>query len=86
MISIDGNLYSVPDGTRRRVVEVQMMADTIRIYEERQLIAEHPPLAGRGQRILAVGHRHRPPPNQRPDPAVSDGTAPNGLSIRLPFA
>jgi transposase len=62
MISVDGNLYSVPDGTRRRVVEVQTLADELRIFEDGRLIAAHPLLAGRGQRRLAIGHRHRPPP------------------------
>jgi transposase len=69
MISIDGNLYSVPDGTRRRVVEVQTLPEELRIYEDGRLIAVHAPVAGRGQRVLAVGHRHRPPPGRDPLPA-----------------
>lgn len=69
MISVDGNLYSVPDGTRRRVVEVQTLPEELRIYEDGRLIAVHAPLAGRGQRVLAVGHRHRPPPGHDPRPA-----------------
>jgi transposase len=81
MISVDGNLYSVPDGTRRRVVELQVLADALRIYQDGHLIAEHAPLAGRGQRALGTGHRHRPPPSQGPDPAAPDGTAPGGTSI-----
>ena len=57
MVSVGGNLYSVPDGTRRRVVEVQTFADTINILEDGELIAIHPVLAGRGQRRIAAGHR-----------------------------
>ena len=33
MVSVDGNLYSVPDGTQKRAVEVQIPADEIRILE-----------------------------------------------------
>jgi transposase len=62
MVSVGGNLYSVPDGTRRRVVEVQTLAGTINILEDGQLIAAHPVLEGRGQRRIADGHRTAPPP------------------------
>jgi len=57
MISLDGNLYSVPDGTRKRVVEVQVLASEIRIMEDGRTIAVHEPLSGRGQRALLKGHR-----------------------------
>ncbi len=57
MISIGGNLYSVPDATRRRVVEVQIFADEIRIIEDGCVIAVHPVLEGRYQRRVAPGHR-----------------------------
>jgi transposase len=62
MVSVGGNLYSVPDGTRRRVVEVQTLAGTINILEDGKLIAAHPVLEGRGQRRIAKGHRTAPPP------------------------
>jgi transposase len=62
MVSVGGNLYSVPDGTRRRAVEVQTLAGTIHILEDGQLIAAHPVLEGRGQRRIATGHRTAPPP------------------------
>ena len=65
MVSIDGNLYSVPDTTRRRVVEVQALADEVRIYEGSRLLAAHPVLEGRGQSRLAPGHRRWPPPGTR---------------------
>lgn len=57
MVSVGGNYYSVPDATRRRVVEVHSMADEIQIFEEDRLIARHPLLAGRRQRSLLDGHR-----------------------------
>ena len=64
MISVGGNLYSVPDGARRRAVEVHTLTREVRIFEEGRQIAAHPVLEGRGQRRIAGGHRqHRPPPN-----------------------
>jgi transposase len=60
MVSVGGNLYSVPDATRKRVVEVHSLADEIRIFEADRLIAVHPVLEGRHQRRLAPGHRQMP--------------------------
>jgi hypothetical protein len=57
MVSVGGNLYSVLDGTRRRVVEVQTIADTTNILKDSKLIATHPVLERRGQRCIAEGHR-----------------------------
>jgi hypothetical protein len=62
MVSVDGNEYSIPDTTRRRVVEVHSLADEIRIYDAGRLVAAHTPLEGRGQRVIAEGHRRYPPP------------------------
>ena len=62
MVSVDGNLYSVPNATRRRPVEVHSTAREIRIFEQDRLIAVHPVLEGRGQRRIAAGHRSLPPP------------------------
>lgn len=66
MVSVDGNLYSVPNGTARRGVEVQVLAREIRILEAGRLIAAHPVLSGRGGRSLLPGHRRRPD-NAGPD-------------------
>jgi hypothetical protein len=60
MVSVGGNLYSVPDATRRRVVEVHTLADEIRIFEDGNLIAVHAVLEGRHQRRVAPGHRKMP--------------------------
>jgi len=57
MVSVGGNLYSVPDATRKRVVEVHTLADEVRIFEDGALIATHPVLEGRHQRRAAPGHR-----------------------------
>lgn len=62
MVSVEGNEYSVPDTTRRRPVEVHVLADELRIYEGGRLIASHPPLQGRGRRRIAAGHRRFPAP------------------------
>ena len=58
MVSVGGNLYSVPDATRRRAVEVHTLADEVRrIFEDGVLIATHPVLEGRHRRRVAPGHR-----------------------------
>ena len=64
MVSVDGNLYSVPDGTRKRAVEVHVRANAVRIFENNTLIAEHPVLEGHNQRSLLAGHRHRIKPGK----------------------
>ena len=62
MVSVAGNLYSVPDTTRRRIVEVHTLADEIRIFEAGAMIACHPVLEGRNQRRIAPGDRKTPRP------------------------
>jgi len=66
MVSIGGNLYSVPDTTRRRILDVHVCADEIRIFEAGALIASHAPLEGRDQRRLDPAHRKPLPPRRRP--------------------
>ena len=63
MISVDGNLYSVPNATRRRVVEVHSAACEIRILEDGRLIAVYPVLegaAGAASRQGIAACRRRP--------------------------
>lgn len=64
MVSVGGNYYSVPDATRRRVVEVHSLADEIQIFEDDCLIARHPLLEGRRQRSLLEGHRRQYRPRE----------------------
>lgn len=52
MVSVGGNYYSVPDSTRRRVVEVHSLVDEIRIFENDRLIGRPPLLEGQRQRPL----------------------------------
>lgn len=74
MISVGGNLYSVPDTTRRRVFDVHVLADAIRIFEDGALVACHAPLEGRGERRLDPTHRRSPAASRRrphdPEPVV----------------
>jgi hypothetical protein len=46
MISIDGNLYSVPNSTRRRTVEVHSTANEVRILEDGTVIPFIPSWTG----------------------------------------
>ncbi len=62
MVSVGGNLYSVPNSARRRPVEVHSTAQEVRILEDARVIAVHPVLEGRGQRRIIAGHRSLPPP------------------------
>jgi len=57
MVSVGGNLYSVPDGTIKRVLEVETTADCVRIHDGHRLVAVHALLHGRRQRSLLPGHR-----------------------------
>ncbi len=69
-VSVAGNLYSVPDTTRRRALEVHVLADQIRIYEAGELVACHLPLEGRGLTRVDPAHRRpRSPPPEPRDPA-----------------
>lgn len=65
MVSVGGNLYSVPDTTRRRVLDVHVLADAIKIFEDGVLIASHVPLEGRGEKRLDPAHRKSAAPQRR---------------------
>ena len=66
MISYGGNLYSVPDSTRKRVVEVQGHPHELRIYQDGLEIARHRLLEGRNQRALDPTHRKIHPAKHKP--------------------
>ncbi|WP_420337057.1 IS21 family transposase [Roseibium sp.] len=65
MVSVAGNLYSVPDTTRKRVLEVQHHPQEVRIFEDGDLIAAHSVLEGRNQRRIDPSHRKVPPHTRR---------------------
>jgi hypothetical protein len=65
MVSVAGNLYSVPDTTRRRVLEVHVLADQIRIFEAGALVACHVPLEGRARKRVDPAHRGPASPTAR---------------------
>ncbi len=84
MVSVDGNLYSVPDTTRRRPVEVHSMAHEVRILEEGRVIATHPVLDGRGQRRIIAGHRtaRAPANSQTPRNGPAPGRTGDVVALR----
>src|ERR1700756_4165323 len=57
MVSVAGNLYSVPDTTRRRILDIHVFADEIRIFENGAVVATHVPLEGRDQTRIDPAHR-----------------------------
>lgn len=88
MVSVGGNLYSVPDGTVKRVLEVETTADCVRIHDGHRLVAVHALLHGRRQRSLLPGHRqprrsHTSPEVDKPLPIQPPGhsVARRGLEI-----
>lgn len=75
MVSVGGNLYSVPDTTRKRLLDIQSHPKEIRIFENGALIAVHPVLDGKNQRRIDPAHRKAPP-------ATMAQSAPLGIGIR----
>lgn len=59
MVSVGGNDYSVPNGTRRVPLDVELTAHEVRILDGNVLVATHPVLTGRNQRSVLAGHRKR---------------------------
>ncbi|MFO8151393.1 MAG: IS21 family transposase [Trueperaceae bacterium] len=80
MVSVGGNLYSVPDTARKRVLDVQNHPREVRIFEDGALIAAHPLLEGRNRRRVDPAHRKAPPPAAAAQPA-SAGVAVRPLSF-----
>jgi transposase len=82
MVSVGGNLYSVPDGTRRRhPVEVHLTVGEVHILDGGRRIATHPILEGRGQRRIAAGHRTLPPPSNSTTPRADAAAAPSAERV-----
>ena len=59
MVSVDGNLYSIPNGLRRRSVQIERTATELRILDADEVIAIHALLMGRGKRQIIDAHRAR---------------------------
>lgn len=79
MSSVGGNLYSVPDTARKRVLDVQNHPSEVRIVEDGTLIAAHPVLEGKNQRRVDPQHRKAPPPaalGAPPPPPTGVGVRP----------
>src|SRR5271165_1978263 len=88
MVSVGGNLYSVPDTTRRRVFEVHVLADEVRIFEDGALVATHAPLEGRGEKRLDPSHRKPGSPcrrNLRNEPLILTRAGDHVLRRSLDF-
>ena len=83
MVSVGGNLYSVPNTTSRRPVEVHSTAHEVRILEQGRVIATHPVQDGRGQRHLVAGHRSAPPPVNSQTPRSGPSPCQSGDVVAL---
>lgn len=59
MVSVDGNLYSVPDGINTRQIQVERTATELRILDGLTLLAVHPLQLGKHQRQVIKGHRRK---------------------------
>lgn len=70
MVSVGGNLYSVPDTARKRVLEVQSHPKEVRIFEDGALVAAHPVLDGRNRRRVDPARRKAPPAAPPPEIAA----------------
>jgi len=81
MVSVGGNLYSVPDGTVKRVLEVETTADCVRIHDGLRLVAVHALLHGRRQRSLLPGHRQLRRSNTAPERQEPQVVKPPGHSV-----
>ena len=62
MVAYGGNYYSVPDGTKARILEVQVKALELVIIDQGEVIARHAINQGKGQRIFDPTHRKARPP------------------------
>jgi hypothetical protein len=84
MVSVGGNLYSVPNTARRHPVEVHSTTGEVRILEQGSIIAVHPVLDGRGQRRIIAGHRCLParPNSQAPHGSVDASRSGEVVALR----
>ena len=57
MVCYQGNQYSLPNGTRSHIVEVQVLPMELLIMDSGTLIARHAIREGKGQRVVDPTHR-----------------------------
>jgi transposase len=81
MVSVGGNLYSVPDGTGKRVLEVETTPECVRIHDGHRLVAVHALLHGRRQRSLLPGHRQPRRSPAAPETPQSHRVQPPGHTV-----
>ena len=74
MVAYRGSVYSVPDGTTSRIVEVQAQACELCIIDHGEVIARHPIAPSRGSRVMDPGHRK----SKAGSPVDVDGGANDG--------
>lgn len=85
LVAVGGNLYRVPDTTKRRIVEVQNHPTEVRIFEDGALIASHPVLEGKNQRRVDPTHR-KAVPVARPILLLDGATSADSSVARRPLA
>jgi transposase len=56
-VAYNGNEYSVPEGLKKREIEVRATIEEVGLYQDGRLLASHPILEGRGQHRLDPAHR-----------------------------
>jgi hypothetical protein len=79
MVAVGGNQYSVPDTTRRRLVEVQNHPAEVRIFEDRS--TDRQPSGSGGQEPARVDPSHR-----KPVPVAPGGRHPSRRPVDAPVA
>jgi len=82
-VSVDANLYSVPDGLSGRTVDVETTPTHVRIVHHGVLVAQHDLLTGRGERSLLAGHRRPRAPGCSPTSGQPIRLSPPGHSVAV---
>ena len=78
MICYEGNSYSVPDGIRTRIIELQVFPLQLRLFADGHEVARHPKADGRGVRVMDPSHR-------KVTPGATDATAAQPVAIQRPL-
>jgi transposase len=62
-VAYNGNEYSVPDGLKKKEIEVRATLEEVGLYQDGRCLASHPVLEGKGQRRLDPTHRRQSKPH-----------------------